>query len=714
MLEKRGAWAAAEPLLEVLLRRVDRRDTTAALDLLMRLGRAAEAGGNSWRALRAYEDARAIAPGAAAPLRAAADVRFASEDWGEAARHYEELVRAHEASLGEALPDLYYRLGQAERGLENHDAAMSWFGKAVERNPNHQPAREALAERHLVKGDYAAWVRETRALVESAPEGDRAVLHELVGDTYRDRLGDPVQAIAAYRSALGAQPERRSVLEKLVVLYTGHKHWRAAVEALGKLAALEPTPTARAALLQRAALIERDELESHEKAAELLERALDDAPGLVEAFDALEAILTEGKQWKELARALRTALRRLPEGGEGDADRATRVRLSHRLGEVLRLHLDDLDGARAAYAVADALEPRNPGRQALLVELYALAGREHAEAAIALHQRLIAADPDRLPSYRALAQLYRDVGAEDKLWCVAATLCFLRKADDELRAVFEARRPDRTAVTERIPAELWRRLAHPAEDVLVGRLFALAGPFVALAAAEAHTVLGLRRAERVDPASDERPAARALARACHALGTTPPDLFFDGKEREALVLRNLREGATHTPALVVGTLEAKGQPSDLAELDFRVARAAALLRPETLLRGLAPPALLQNALESLLAIGGALPVPMDSLSEEIAALVPAELAGPLGEEARRLVAERGTSPSVTAWMGGVDLTSARIAFALTGDLAAAAQVIVNAPPDSSPLPAKRRLKDLVAFSVSEDYFDVRRALGVSR
>ena len=63
------------------------------------------------------------------------------------------------------------------------------------------------------------------------------------------------------------------------------------------------------------------------------------------------------------------------------------------------------------------------------------------------------------------------------------------------------------------------------------------------------------------------------------------------------------------------------------------------------------------------------------------------------------------------WRGlsGLD-PSARREFALTGDVAAAAQVIVADPADASPLPAKRRLKDLVAFSVSEDYFALRAAL----
>jgi len=704
MLEKRGEWAAAEPLLEVLLRRVDRRDSAATLDLLMRLGKAAE-GHNQARALRAYEDARAIAPAAQAPLRAAAELRFASHEWAEAARLFEQLVRAHEAELGEALPDLYHRLGLSERGLGNLESAVAWFGRALERAPGHRPSREALAERHLGKGDYAAWVREMRALVEAAPDAERAPLHERIGDAFRDRLGDAVQAIAAYRSALTAQGDRRSVLEKLIPLYTEHKHWRAAVEALEKLAALEPVPAERAALLERAAFIERDELESPEKAVELLERALDDAPTRESAFDALEAMLTDARQWKELARAFRMVVRRLPpEGNE-----ALRVRLWHGLGEVSRLRLDDLDGARAAYAAADALEPRNPGRQAILVELYGQAGPEHTGEAIAFHQRLVAADPDRLASYRALAHLYRDSGAQEKLWCVAATLTFLRKADDELRAVFQAR-PDRPALPLPVPAELWKRIAHPEEDALLGRLFALAGPFVALAAAEAHAVMGLRRIDRVDPAGDQRPVSRSLARAARALGLPLPDLFYDAKEREAVVLRNLREGAAHTPAVVVGSLASK---TDERELEFRAARAAAQLRPEAQLRGLGTTRFLASALETVLAIGGALPVPMDPLSEAVAALLPQEVAAPLGELARQVVAERGPTPPVAPWIAGLDLTAARIAFALTGDIAAAAQVIVADPADVSPLPAKRRLKDLVAFSVSEDYFAIRSALNTA-
>ncbi|HEY5089159.1 MAG TPA: hypothetical protein VIK30_04275, partial [Polyangia bacterium] len=48
-----------------------------------------------------------------------------------------------------------------------------------------------------------------------------------------------------------------------------------------------------------------------------------------------------------------------------------------------------------------------------------------------------------------------------------------------------------------------------------------------------------------------------------------------------------------------------------------------------------------------------------------------------------------------------------------GELAAAFRVISSEPVPVSPVPARRRMADLVAFSVSEDYFACRRELGLA-
>jgi tetratricopeptide (TPR) repeat protein len=307
MLESRGEWAAAEPLLEVLLRRVDRADGR-------RHPRSADAAGEGdrgaqpARALRAYDDARAIAPAAPAPLRAAAELRFASQDWGEAAALFEELVRAHEATLGEALPDLYHRLGVAERRLHNHESAVAWFGKALERDPGHRPSREALAERHLGKGDYRrlgagdagpGGVGARRASGPPCTSG--SATSTAIGWRTRCRRSPPTGARSGSRpsAALGAGEAGRA-LHRAQALAGGGGGAREAGRARAGAGA-------RGGLLQQAARIERDELESPEKAVELLERALDDAPTL-ERLRRLEAMLHGGQ-------AVEGAGPRLPHGG---------------------------------------------------------------------------------------------------------------------------------------------------------------------------------------------------------------------------------------------------------------------------------------------------------------------------------------------------------------------------------------------------------------
>src|SRR5581483_5780382 len=126
-------------------------------------------------------------------------------------------------------------------------------------------------------------------------------------------------------------------------------------------------------------------------------------------------------------------------------------------------------------------------------------------------------------------------------------------------------------------------------------------------------------------------------------------------------------------------------------------RAAALLRPEALLRGLVcrvagnegasgrrisdgtwhgSAARLGAVVRAALAIGNALPpgrpmsVAAGKVAEALSGRLPAETVAGLGVEGRRLVAEQGEAPGVGGWLASVDLTAARLGFSVAGDLAA--------------------------------------------
>jgi tetratricopeptide (TPR) repeat protein len=715
--ERAGRWAALEPVLEMLARKADRAGDAAAsaARLHAKLGDTARRLGNLDKAVRAYETAYALAPEALAVLRGYGELREERREWREAATLYAAAsARAEELPVPERV-ELYARLGRCEAEAGAREAALAYYGLALGLEPANAGVTEAVARLHAESGDHGALVAAKRALLALAEDDEtRARLSEEIGDLFADKIFDVEEAIAAYRAVIDVAPNRRQVWHKLLELHTAAKQWADAAGALGRLAELEGASAVRAKYLYAAAVIRRDELDDPAGAVALFNRALDDAPDLTKAFDALERLLADVGAWRELARNYRRMIKRLPVEGLSDL----RLRLWSGLGEVSLTQLEDIEMAATALEVAVTLDGDNLQRHEQLADVYVAAGPTHQEKAIAEHQWLLARNPDRLSSYRALAKLYGEVGAYDKLWCVAATLTFLHKADTALESFFETHRPRELRAAKRpFNDEAWLKVVHPDEDRFIDAIFMLLGPFVAAAAAQQHQVVGLRRKERVDVATDQRVPTRILRYVAETLELATPDLFFKESEPQSLTLVNLQEKGVLTPALVIGKgIEQRGSE---VELVFEMGKRMAFLRPERFVRSAVPSApALDVALRAALALGGT-PIgsgghngEVDRLAADLVRLVPRVVTDQIAAVGRKLVSERGDVIDMPAWMRAADLTSARVGFALTNDLASAARVISTEPIAGSPVSPKDRLKDLLAYSVSEDYFAVRKVLGL--
>jgi hypothetical protein len=73
----------------------------------------------------------------------------------------------------------------------------------------------------------------------------------------------------------------------------------------------------------------------------------------------------------------------------------------------------------------------------------------------------------------------------------------------------------------------------------------------------------------------------------------------------------------------------------------------------------------------------------------------------------------GAALDLKRWVRGVDLTADRVGFLLSHDLETATQIVKASDESSSSVPTDERLKELVLFSVSSDYFQLRRQLGIA-
>jgi hypothetical protein len=243
---------------------------------------------------------------------------------------------------------------------------------------------------------------------------------------------------------------------------------------------------------------------------------------------------------------------------------------------------------------------------------------------------------------------------EDKLWCVAATLTFLRKAGRRAEGDLRGEAGPSLALPEKLPAPLWQRIAHPEEDPLVGPLFTLAGPFVALAAPRAHTVFGLRRGDRVD-------APPATIARCRGRWRAPPGPWgcrcricsTTSRIARRWCCATCARGRAHAGA---GGGCTRGQDRPARAGVPRGAGGGAAAARGAFCAGWARPRFLASALETVLGLGGALPVPMDPLSEAVAAALPPEVGRAAGRGGAQAGGGARAQASVTAWMAGVDLT----------------------------------------------------------
>jgi hypothetical protein len=79
---------------------------------------------------------------------------------------------------------------------------------------------------------------------------------------------------------------------------------------------------------------------------------------------------------------------------------------------------------------------------------------------------------------------------------------------------------------------------------------------------------------------------------------------------------------------------------------------------------------------------------------------------------QRFIATKGQA-DLAKWGTAVDLTSHRAGFVVANDLALAARYIQMEPAVVGGLTAKDKIKELVLYSISEEYFELREHLGLT-
>jgi golgin subfamily B member 1 len=704
-------WEDAERLLDMLVRLGGKRTAKEMQPLQRKLGMVSDRLGNLDKALKAFQTAYEMDTSHLPTLLGLADVLFRREEWDKAFKLYQMvLVHHRDKRSNEEIVDIFYRLGHIKAQLKERRKALNMFDKALELDPSHRPTLGEVIDLHAAQKNFEQVIHFKKVLIDSVDEDDEKFKQWMdIGDIWHDKLKNPQKAIQAYAEASEIKPDNRPVLHKMLPLYQQTKQWQKAVEVIGRVSEMEEDDIKLGRLLYGMAVIYRDEIKSAEDAVEHFNRSLDASLENLKAFEAIDRILTQKKDWKNLERNYRKMLHRIAGTDRKDLE----INLWHFLGEIYRTRMGQFDAAAEAFKMAAQLDPDNVTRHEILAELYERMP-DRLDDAVEEHQALIRKNPYRVDSYKALRKLYFDHRQYDKAWCLCASLSFLKKADPEEQQFFEQYRTrGMVRAQARLDNEIWiRNLFHPDESLFLGKIFEIATSAVRAVKVQPIKAFGLKKNQKRPP-NDTMTFSKTFFYAAQVINLpVVPDLYIQDDKPGGLNF-----AITDPMASACGANLLSGySPQDLL---FTVTKHLSYYRPEHYIRWVLPThGELKMLVLAALKLGAPdfkLPPDKSGVLQQYVQMLRQNLnpleAENLGKVVKRFV-KSGENIDLKKWVRAVEITGCRAGLLLSNDLEVAARMIQTETGGVDEIPPKEKIKELVLFSVSEEYFQLREKLGI--
>lgn len=725
---REGRWKELEPVLDALVRKADKRDAKEMNNLYFRVAKTADSLGNRDKALKYFKMAYDLDSTSLQTLLGRADLLYRIEDWEGAFKLYQTvLVHHREAQTEREVVDIFYRLGIIKLRQGEKKKALNMFEKALELDANHRPTLLAVIEMQLANSDWEAVINAKRALLPVSDGEEKFKLHCEMAEMYADKLQQYPKAIQSYLDAIDLKPESHVTLHKVLELYTKTEQWKKGTEILGRLAQLEHDTLRRGKFYYTAGVIYRDALKGTDEAIDQFNLALDayfTKPEVIPSarfqeflkpFEAIDKICTTRKDWKAQERNYRKMIKRMPKTGQEQVT----VALWHALGEIYRSRQKNIPAAIETFEVAVGLEPDNVKRREILGELYIVGGPDYLDKAVNEQMFMIDKDAHRVESYKALRRIYMESRQFDKAWCLCSALAHMQRADADEQQFYEQYKKSLPRARNKLTDEMWAKYVyHKDEDRSIGAILGAVYQAVGMLKAAEHKQYGLRRKDKRDLSSDQTVFGRVFIYVMNALGVPTVEIFFRADQPGDLVVANCKEKNVFIPSIVVG----QGMLAGKGDKDVAFAASVFLtkMRPEHYLR-----AILQSNTELAVALLSAIrlarpdfPVSpqlqqlVDQFSEAMKPFVPFAAREHLGMVVQKYVANK-SQLDMAKWAQAVDLTAHRAGLVICTDLSIAARYVGQDPTAVGGLAPRDKIKELLLYSISPAYFELRSLLGLA-
>lgn len=707
-----GRFIEASKSYESLANRVDAMPKEQGVGLLIRYVDALSKIGGTEKAIGITKTLVGMAPDDPAALMRAARVNLDANKAKEAADVYDDLVKR----FGDKLPpdekaEVMLRFGESKLKAGDPDGAIAPLNEAADLAPESPLPLQLLSKVYEAKKDYEEVVRLKNRRLDVVSGEERSALLLEIGDILATHINDRTRAAKSYVAALDERPDDRKILTKLMQLYSEEKDWGKLVEVVLKLASKVEDKKQKSKYLHTAAIVSWRQMGDLDKAAQFYDQVLDLDPSLDKALAESIELRRDKGDHEGVEKLLKIELEKATDKN----DTAKMLETFDKLGVLYKDKLGWMGEAIDAYEAAQTLDPDNEARNELLAKLYASDPAQYLDKAVAAQVPILRRNPYKPDAYKLLRKLYTESKRADAAFCVCQALVNMNFAEpDEERFFRRMRGEGPAAAVEPLGDTEWSdSVLHRDADPLLTEIFAAIEPAVVKKNGQPLEALGYQLAYAVDLARHPYPMSQTINYAAGVLGMAPPITFQNPNDPSGISFLH-----AHTPGIVLGAAALAAElPTQAAA--FIAARHLSYYRPGLYIRHLVPTG---TGLRAWLFAAIKLITPAFPIANELQGPVKENLSvieGAIVGPAREVLASAVTkllqagAIDLKKWVAGIDLSADRAGFIVANDLELCNEMIKAADEASSAVPQKERLKELTLFAVSEEYFGVRRKLGIN-
>lgn len=534
----------------------------------------------------------------------------------------------------------------------------------------------------------------------SSPD-TRAGLFIGIGDHYLVNCGSESDAAKYYAEALNEKIDSVAAIQRLLALAEHANDWTQAVEQVQTLIMSVNNDAERIRYMLKQAWIERTMLKDTNGAVKLLREVLSIDPANLDAFVRIAEIYEQQGKFE----SLKFLIAKLISSRKAEYINYAAA-ICKKFGDRM-LKADDIEGASEAYQLATDLLPKNIGLHTVLAKLYE-SDELTLEKAVIENRKILAYTLEHPTAMQDLARCYRMLGRFDESLCTYRVLNTLNPSDEEARVIVEKFADKDIQITQKIPDEVWYHIIPSSLDNSIVQIMKYCTKIIGDLFSNDFETYRINEKESFIDISADTTFNNTIRNETEALGFAEVPLLYRCDRysgvtnayftnRSFLIHPNCLSGRSHK------------------ELAFMTAKALLLMRPEFYLLQLGPRNVELVLRAIFQTIKPSLGLELDKNQMQVSkyllnALTP-ELYKVLAGLVKDVYDRNAFNPSL--FVESVEDFANRTGLLFCNSIAVIEQLLAEESNAISTRTPNERLRSLIIWAISDDYFTVRQKLNIA-